>query len=282
MISIVVLIFSAAIAGTYSLLERYSLDADSMMQWRLPDKLNEISGLAITPSGRLLAVDDEVAIVYELDYTDGEIVKAFAFGKPVVKGDFEGIAVVEDLVYLTTSKGRVYVAAEGADGQRVTFDKFDTELGKYCEIEGLVQSVDNTHLYFLCKEMKKKYRATGLKLFAWNIAARKISHDESITLPEREIMQQMRVDRLTPTGVTIDKVSGNRIIVASRQRILVEISAEGDLIDARHIPLGTRHRQAEGIELAKDGKLLIADEGGTHRGRLAVYRQDRLGGSKND
>ena len=80
------LVCSAAIADAYSLLDKYSLDADSMMQWRLPDRLNEISGLAMTPSGRLLAVDDEVAIIYELDYDDGGIVKKFALGKPVVKG----------------------------------------------------------------------------------------------------------------------------------------------------------------------------------------------------
>ena len=90
-----------------------------MTQWRLPDRLNEISGLAITPDGRLLSVDDEVAVVYELNYDDGHMVKAFALGKPVVKGDFEGIAVIDDLIYLTNSAGRVYISAEGADGQRV-------------------------------------------------------------------------------------------------------------------------------------------------------------------
>ena len=282
MISIAALVCSAAIATSYSLLDKYSLDAESMMQWRLPDRLNEISGLALTPSGRLLAVDDEVAIVYELDYDDGGIVKKFALGKPVVKGDFEGIAVVDDLVYLTTSSGRVYVAAEGADGQRVTFDNFDTELGEYCEIEGLVQSTDNTRLYFLCKKVRKKYRANGLRIFAWDIAARKMLPEESITLPERDIVQRMSVDRFSPTGVTIDEHSGNRIIIASRQRILVEVSASGELVNARHIPLETRHRQAEGIELANDGRLLIADEGGTHRGRLAVYQQDRIGDNEND
>ena len=269
-------------AAAYSLLEKYSLEAESVMQWRLPDRLNEISGLALTPSGRLLAVDDEVAIIYELDFDDGGIVKKFAFGKPVVKGDFEGIAVADDLVYLTTSTGRVYVAAEGADGQRVTFDNFDTELGEYCEIEGLVQSTDNTRLYFLCKKVRKKYRANGLKLFAWDIAARKMLPDESITLPEREVVQRLRIDRFSPTGVTIDEHSGNWIIVASRQRVLVEVNADGELVNARHLELATRHRQAEGIELANDGRLLIADEGGTHRGRLAVYQQDRTGGNVDD
>jgi hypothetical protein len=50
-------------AAIVSVLDQYSLDEESVMQWRLPDRLNEISGLAMTHDGRLLAVDDEVAIV---------------------------------------------------------------------------------------------------------------------------------------------------------------------------------------------------------------------------
>lgn len=272
----------AVLAQHAGILQRFSLEADSMKQWRLPDRLNEISGLALTPDGRLLAVNDEVAIVYELDYDDGRIVKAFAFGKPVVKGDFEGIAIVDDLVYLTTSKGRVYFAAEGADGQRVSFDNYDTELGKDCEIEGLTKSTDNTRLYFLCKNVRKKSTIKGLMLFAWDVANRELLADESVVLPERQIMKQLRVDRLNPTGITIDRQSGNRIMVASRQRALIEMTEDGVLVSARNMPLTNRHRQAEGIELSSDGRLLIADEGGTHKARLAVYFQSESDGNDDD
>ena len=111
LVSIALAVCSLVLAQDEVLLDGFSLDAESMKQWRLPDRLNEISGLALTSNGRLFAVGDEVAIIYELDYDRGRIVKRFALGKPVVKGDFEGIAVVDDLIYLTTSAGRVYIAA---------------------------------------------------------------------------------------------------------------------------------------------------------------------------
>jgi uncharacterized protein YjiK len=282
LLPVVLLVSSVVGAATTGVLERYSLDAQSMMQWRLPDRLNEISGLAVTPDGRLLAVNDEVAIIYELDYDDGHLVKAFALGNPVVKGDFEGIAVADDLIYLTTSTGRVYVSAEGADGQRVTFNRFDTGLGDHCDIEGLVQDAANTRLYFLCKKVRKKTGTTGLTLFAWDIAGRQIRPDESVELPSMQIMRHLRTDRINPSGITIDRQTGNRIIVASRQQALVEIAPDGQFVDARSFPLAVRHRQAEGIELAIDGRLLIADEGGTHKARLAVYRQDRISDIEND
>ena len=277
---IFVLLPVVLLAATIAVLDGYSLDSGSSTQWRLPDRLNEISGLAMTPDGRLLAVDDEVAIIYEIDYDSGILIKAFALGKPVIKGDFEGIAVADGLVYLTTSSGRVYLFAEGADGQRVTFDNFDSGLGSYCEIEGLVQSNDDSRLYFMCKKARKKSEIRGLSLFAWDIARRELLPDESIVLPEEKIMRQLRIDRFSPSGITIDRQSGNRIIVASRQRALAEITKDGKLVATRN--LGSRHKQAEGIELAIDGRLVIADEGGSHRARLAVYKQDRNGAKNND
>ena len=277
---IIVLLPVSLLAATIAVLDRYSLESDSMTQWRLPDRLNEISGLAMTPDGRLLAVDDEIAVIYEIDYDNGKLVKAFALGKPVIKGDFEGIAVADGLVYLTTSSGRVYLFAEGADGQRVTFDNYDSELGAYCEIEGLVQSIDGSRLYFLCKKPRKNSEVRSLNLFAWDIAKRELLPDESIVLPEEKIMRQLRIDRFSPSGVTIDRQTGNRIIVASRQRVLAEITKDGKLVATRH--LGPQHKQAEGIEMAIDGRLVIADEGRSHRARLAVYEQDRDDVKNND
>jgi len=266
-----VLAFSTAIAGDAGLLGDHVLDADSMMQWRLPDRLNEISGLAMTANGRLLAMNDEAAIVYELDYEDGRLIKAFALGDPVAKGDFEGIAVADDLVYLTTSDGRVYLAAEGADGQRVTFDTYDTGLGELCEIEGLTASIDQTLLYFLCKKVRDRDEIDGLMIFAWSIENRELVEGRSILLPERDILRRLRMDRLNPSGLATDRESGNFLIVAARQRSLIELSPDGRLVDARELPLAVRHRQPEGIEVASGERLLIADEGGSHRARLAVY-----------
>ena len=60
------------------ILGAYSLDAETAARVKLPKRLAEISGLALTDDGRLLAHDDEMAVVYELDQKDGSIVKWFA------------------------------------------------------------------------------------------------------------------------------------------------------------------------------------------------------------
>ena len=49
----------------------------NFQQWSLPKRLDEISGLALTSDERLLAMTDEVAVIYEIDYSAGGLVKAF-------------------------------------------------------------------------------------------------------------------------------------------------------------------------------------------------------------
>jgi uncharacterized protein YjiK len=257
-----------------SLLERFALSAQTSKQWKLPDKLNEISGLALTEDGRLLAVTDERAIVYELDYMEGRLVKAFALGEPSVRGDFEGIAYSDGRVWLVTSAGKIYAAEEGEDGERVGYSEYKTGLSDSCEFEGLAYRPADRMLLLLCKKIKQKSGLKSLAIFAWSTSSRTIVAEEAIALPDRDIAAALRLNRLNPSGLAIDRQSGNLLIVAARQHAVVELDPEGTLLSARVLPLSARHPQAEGIEILPSGDLFIADEGGGHKARLAVYQPE--------
>src|SRR3954462_5238642 len=82
-----------------------NLSAMAVLQWKLPDTLHEISGLAALPDGRLFAHDDEHGVIYEIDPAEGELKKSFALGDPPLRGDFEGIAIADRDFYLMTSDG---------------------------------------------------------------------------------------------------------------------------------------------------------------------------------
>ena len=53
--------------------------------------------------------------------------------RSVVRGDFEGIAVLDDVIWLMTSDGDLYATAEGANGDRMTYAKHETGIGRECE-----------------------------------------------------------------------------------------------------------------------------------------------------
>ena len=75
-----------------TLVERYNFSTRSMRR-DLPGPLDEVSGLAFTPDGRLFAHGDERAWVHEIDPTTGEVGKRFMFGKRTVRDDFEDVDV---------------------------------------------------------------------------------------------------------------------------------------------------------------------------------------------
>jgi uncharacterized protein YjiK len=250
-------------------LSQFEMTDDSVQQWRLPGRLKEISGLALSPDGRLFAVADESAVVYEINYADGKLVRAFALQDPPVPGDFEGIAWLNDRIYLVTSDGILYSSPEGADGEHVEATRTDTGLGDNCEIEGLAEDARTGHLFFVCKGQISGGKMRDLQIFEWSVGDQKLVR--SISSPLADIRRALDTKDLNPSGIVMDRANNRFIIVAAQQRALVELSLDGQLIGARRFSQPGRHRQAEGIELTSSGKLLVADEGGEGKARLAVY-----------
>jgi hypothetical protein len=154
----------------------------------------------------------------------------------------------------------------------------DTGIGKICEIEGLVASPSGDALYFACKGSPKGGNRDFLQIIVWSPATAALV--DSIQLPLSPITSALHVDHFNPSGIAIDPVTGHFIIVAARQKSLLELAADGQLVAVRRLRMPNRHRQAEGIELTVDGRLLIADEGGDKKARLAIYEPRKGGESK--
>jgi len=271
-----VVLFLAAVActeqepGADSLVETPAQDV-AKVKWRLPSALREISGLALTPDGRLFGVDDEQAVIYQIDFSTGKLVKAFAVGKPVLRGDFEGIAYLNESLFLVNSNGVIFKIREGADGDRVAYEEIRTGLGKQCEIEGLAQDPVAGTLLLVCKKVRKKADISTLSVFTWRPGENRVDPDERIELPVNEILVSLNTREFNPSGIAVDPSTGSIIIVAARQHAMVSIDRYGGFVGAMPLTPAKWHRQAEGIEVSLAAQLIIADEGGKSRARLTVY-----------
>ena len=144
--------------------------SEPLARWVLPRDLAEISGLALTADARLLVHDDEIARVFEIDYRRGTKVKEFMLGDGIVHGDFEGITVARDSVYLLTSTGRLYAFQEGANGTRVGYTLQNTGLGRDCEFEGVAFDPAINSLLLACKTPLKKRLRDELVIYRWKLA----------------------------------------------------------------------------------------------------------------
>ena len=252
-------------------------DEREQRQWRLPDRLREISGLALTDDERLFGIADEEAIVYELDYAEGRLVKAFALGDPVVLGDFEGLAYIQQRFWLMTSRGELYAAREGRDGEHLDYEKFDTGLEGECEFEGLAEVESRNTLALLCKDAMKKRE---LRVFEWSVDERRLGNDGGFRLPTKDIEEAIGRKSVSPSGLVMHPQFGTWWVLAARQFALFELDADGNLMGVIMMLDKERHRQAEGIEVTSNGRLLIADEGQNGSARLSVYEPEE-GNNKN-
>jgi uncharacterized protein YjiK len=243
-------------------------------RWRLPDRLREISGLAFTRDGRLFAHGDERAIIYQLDYNNGETLKVFAAGDPPAHGDFEDIAITDSGdFYLIASSGQLLHFREGADGAHVPFEQLDTGLGNVCEVEGLAYERAHQNLIIACKHNYAPAQRRRVIFYAWSIQQRALAARPWFDAPAAGLAAASQARAFNPSALALDPASGRMIVLAGGDNAMVELNADGSIAAGR--ALGSLHPQAEGAAVTPDGSLLISDEGAHGHARLARYRRAR-------
>lgn len=235
-------------------------------RWVLPRGLEEVSGLALTADGRLLTHGDQRAEVFEIDYRRGVAVKQFALGRPTEHGDFEAIAVVGDTVVLLASNGTLYLFREGANDARVAYTIHDTNLGRECEFEGLAFDPAIRALLLACKNVGMKGLQDSLVIFRWSVQGGKTPLSR-LTVPLSRVIGSNAWDGLHPSDITIDPLNGNYVIIAGREKAIVEITPAGAVVFAR--PLPGKHPQPEGVAITRDSILIVSDEA-SHKGESGV------------
>ena len=239
-------------------------------RWRLPDRLREISGLALTPDGRLFAHGDERAVIFQIDYRNGGVVKSFAVGDPPIHGDFEDIAITDNGdFYLIASTGQLLRFREGADGAHVPFQQYDTGLGRVCEIEGLAYHRARQTLIIACKHNYGSEQRHRVIFFAWSTARHALAPRPWFDAPIAAFAAAAQARTFHPSALAFDPATGRMIVLAGGDNALVELSADGSIAAGR--ALGSLHPQAEGAAVTPDGSLLISDEGGHGHAHLARY-----------
>jgi uncharacterized protein YjiK len=240
--------------------------------WILPREIGEVSGLALTSDGRLLAHGDEWGQVYVIDPRGGALLKRFSIGATGgdTRADFEGITVVGERIFMVASNGMLYEFAEGAEGERVGFVVHDTRLGKECEFEGVAFDSTQGIVVLPCKNVGTKDLRDNLVLYRWRLAGGGDSTLAPLIIPLSQVIGSNSWKDLHPSDVTVDPATGNYVLIAAQEKALIEITPLGDVVRATSLP--GKHRQAEGVALTRDGILIVGDEATTRPASLTLYR----------
>lgn len=240
-------------------------------EFYLPEGLREISGLAVASNNTVYTHDDNYAIVYEVDLNLQKAIKAFALGKPTVKGDFEDIAVRDGYVYLLTSDGHLYEARAGENRKRVRYNAYDTGVGTHCETEGLVNGAAEGDFLILCKKAHEVEFKDRLVIYNWNLHDRTPVSTPWLNVSLDGLVEKLDQANFHPSAFAWRRDRGALIIVSAKGHSAIEIDLQGRLIDRIKIDK-VDHPQPEGLTLMPDGRLVLSDEGppGGH-GKISIY-----------
>lgn len=232
----------------------------------LPGRLNEVSGLAFTPDGRLFAHDDERARVHEIDPATAEVGKRFDLGEDSVRGDFEGLAIVNDRFFLITSAGLLYEFREGADRDNMSFRLSDTNLADRCEVEGLDYDSELDALLVACKTVAPERGVVVVHRLPMEPGATPLP---DLTI-HRADLEPWGINRsFAPSGVAVTPL-GTVLIISGRDDALIEVDRDGRVVAAVDLR-GGRHPQSEGLAIGPDGTIYISDERNGKAPRLTAY-----------
>lgn len=244
---------------------------DPVARWLLGPELAEVSGLALTPDGRLFAHGDEAARVFEIDYRRGTVVKQFWVGKESDRADFEGITYAGDRFFMVTSKGVLYEFSEGADGERVKFQLHDTRLGKECEFEGVAFDSTANTLLLPCKTVGVKSLRGNLVIYRYTLGSDSGGTSISeFSIPMGQAVGDNGWKQFRPTDIAVDPWTGNYVMVSAQEKAILQVTPAGIVVFSRL--LAGSHPQAEGVAITRDSILIVGDEGAGQAGAITLYR----------
>lgn len=224
-------------------------------RFEMPGRLDEISGLAATPDGRLFAHDDERATLHEIDRETGALGKRFSLGDPPIEADFEGLAIAGDRFFLITSTGLLFEFREAHDRETTPHRVTDTGLGGICEAEGLDYDPRGDELLVACKVSTPDRGSIVVRRLPLDPARAPLAPIEAA----RSQLAAFEVDSGFQASSIAVSPSGTLVMVSANPETLLEIDRSGRVLAAVDLP-GRRHPQSEGLAFGPDGSLYVSDE----------------------
>jgi uncharacterized protein YjiK len=268
-----------------SILNHYFSDIQRT-EYRLNKELKEISGLAVTNDGRLLAHNDEEGKIFQIDYQSGKVIKTFKIGKKKIKEDFEGLAATADGLFLVTSSGDLYLFSEGDDEDEMPYQVFQTHLSSKNDVEGLCFDPASNALLLACKGYPGKGFNKKKTVYSFSLSTMQLSTEPHFVLPAHDLFESDQYSLLrkigsffllptekkfSPSGIIRHAKSGHFFILSANDPMIIEVSAQGDVVGTIELD-AQEHSQPEGIAFLPDYTLIVVDEGAGKRARLTLYR----------
>ncbi|MEZ4884729.1 MAG: hypothetical protein R3E32_08400 [Chitinophagales bacterium] len=252
--------------------------AEPTQKQKLPNELDELSGLDFLGGTLFACIQDEKANVYIYNFETDEITSDVDFGK---NGDFEDVEVVGKEIWVLRSDGDLYqITNFNSDDQET--EKYETSLSSSNDTEGLCLDASKQNLLIACKGKahddpkwnnykavysfnlaKKEMNPEPLFAISLDSLARHLANDKSADIVNKvaKFLNPASGDlSFQPSGIDVHPLTKEIYLIATVGKLLVVMDAAGKNIV--HIePLDPDvFKQPESICFMANGDLYIGNE----------------------
>ncbi|UYW02215.1 SdiA-regulated domain-containing protein [Flavobacterium agricola] len=223
----------------------------------LPKELDETSGITFYQDNGteiLLAVQDELGRIYWFDKEKNQF-ESKKFGK---KGDYEGLAAHNNMLFILKSDGTLYSLS--------LKDFWQTENPKVKEYKNLVPKGEyeslavnplTNELVMLCKQCPGDRKNKVVTGYVFSITANNLKLKNTFTVAT----DQLGPIIFKPSAIAFNAQTKQWFIISSVNKMLVETDLNGQVL-TYHKLNGKIFEQPEGIVFDKDANLYISSEAG--------------------
>lgn len=242
--------------------------------FKLPGRLEEISGLSYWKDDILLCIEDETGHLYLFNHKEEKVINEIKFGK---KGDYEGVANDNNRAYVINSNGKLY-HFEIKNEPNVT--KVELPFSSKNDLEGICRGHGKDELYIACKRSPDLLGndLKGRAIYQYDVKKEKVKQKPYIHLTTK-VFEQALTDiglrpsthmPFMPSGIAIHPNTDEVYLISSVGKLLVVLDKTGNIITMAPL-LKSLFRQPEGITFDMEGNLFIASEGKGMRGYILKF-----------
>lgn len=251
-------------------------------KYYLPYVLEEVSGLSFKVPNSILAVDDETGRVFEYDLSKRKISHSMTFHSA---DDFEGVEMVDSTVYVLKSDGDVFEFEYSSD-KKPKAKKYETNLSKKNDTEGLGYDPINNRLLIVCKEdgEVKDNKVKGRAVYGFDLNQRKLINEplfeisasslEQFWEQHRDFDYEKERIKFKPSAISFNPIDQSLYILSSVGKLLIVVDLNGQ-IKATY-PISPRVLgQPEGLCFSPSGDMYISSEGEGDRGYVLKFEMSK-------
>jgi uncharacterized protein YjiK len=229
-------------------------------KWELPDVLREVSGIAMHKNNIVACVQDEIGTVFLYDLAKKKIVDSFSFGGP---GDYEGISIVGNDIYVLRSDGQLTCISNFETTRKISTYFLKLPQG-FQNFEGLCFDKKSNRLLIAPRFFDTADR-TVKNIYSFDLTSKKFSAGPvySIKLSDKIFNSVVtKKEALIPSEIFVHPVSGKIFLTDARNKYVLISDANGSPF--KLLPLDpTLFAKTEGITMDADGMIYLSNEGKT-------------------